>query len=143
MAAAKRTTRRALEREAWQNLRALALERNDRRREVCEAVGMSFVRVKALNRVAAAPALMRDLGAALGIDAPYTTVVVDELERRGYVERIASPDDRRAKIVRITPDGRAVARKAQAILNTPPERMRGLSDDDLAAFARVITELLD
>lgn len=140
--ATRRASRRAGERAVWANLRALVHDRNDRRREACEAVGMSFVRVKALGRVAAAPMLMRDLGAALGVDAPYTTVVVDELERRGYVERVASPDDRRAKIVRITPAGRAAARKAEAVLNDPPDALGALTDDELATLARLIEQLL-
>lgn len=38
--------------------------------------------------------------------------VVAELERRGFVERIADPTDRRARLVRLTDDGRALVRAA-------------------------------
>ena len=42
--------------------------------------------------------------------------LVEYLERNGYVERIPDPADRRAKIVRLTPHGRASAEAAGAIL---------------------------
>ena len=38
--------------------------------------------------------------------------VVAELERRGYVERIADPSDGRARLVRLTPAGRQVVKTA-------------------------------
>ncbi len=46
----------AVAERAWRNLGTVFHERNDRRREVTEALGMSFFRIKALRRIAAAPA---------------------------------------------------------------------------------------
>jgi DNA-binding MarR family transcriptional regulator len=43
---------------------------------------------------------------------------VDDLERLGYVERIPDPADGRAKIVRLTPRGVAVATEAGRIIAT-------------------------
>ena len=37
------------------------------------------------------------------------TATIDALERRGWVQRVANPADRRSVLVEITPDGRAVA----------------------------------
>lgn len=78
---------------AWHNLRVLLHERADRRREVSEALGMSFFRVKALRRIAAAttPLTLRDLAEALVTDRPYATLVVDDLVGRGLVERSRTP----------------------------------------------------
>lgn len=129
---------RAAEREVWQAMRALVLDRYDRRREVVEALDMSFVRVKALRHIAAGPVPMADLVIALGTDRPYTTIVVDDLERRGFVTRSPHPDDRRAKIVSATPDGRRVARKAASILERPPAAIAELSDRDLAELHRLL-----
>ena len=67
---------------AWQAMRTLVLDRYDRRKKVTDALGMSFIRAKALRLVAAAPMTMRELAAGLGTDPPYTTVAVDDLERR-------------------------------------------------------------
>jgi DNA-binding MarR family transcriptional regulator len=129
---------RAAEREVWQAMRALVLDRYDRRREVVEALDMSFVRVKALRHIAAGPVPMADLVIALGTDRPYTTIVVDDLERRGFVTRSPHPDDGRAKIVSATPDGRRVARKAASILERPPAAIAELSDRDLAELHRLL-----
>jgi DNA-binding MarR family transcriptional regulator len=42
------------------------------------------------------------------------SALVDHLEKHGYVERVADPDDARASRVRLTPHGRAYARAARA-----------------------------
>ena len=129
--------------QAWQAMRALVLDRYDRRKSVCEALGMSFIRAKALRRIAAGPMTMRELAAALGTDPGYTTVVVDDLEQRGLVTRTVSPDDRRSKIVTITPAGAGQAELAGRILGDPPGPVRDLPADDLASLARIVTALLD
>ena len=72
---------------------------NERRREVSDAVDLSFGRIKALRRIARKSMTVGELAATLGIDAPYATLVVDELERQGLVERRRHSKDRRAKLV--------------------------------------------
>jgi DNA-binding MarR family transcriptional regulator len=129
---------RQAEREVWQALRALVLERYDSRHAAAEALGMSYVRIKALRHIAAGPMPMADLVAVLGTDRPYTTIVVDDLERRGLVTRSPHPDDRRAKIVTATAEGKRAARKATAIQERPPEAIRRLSDTDLAELRRLL-----
>jgi DNA-binding MarR family transcriptional regulator len=133
--------RTGVERDTWLLLRALVLERDDGRREVSEALGMSFVRVKALRRIAAGPLAMRDLVTALGTDPPYTTLVVDDLERRGLVTRAPDPHDRRVKIVSVTPEGRRVGRKADAILARVPESFHRLSEAELATLHTLLSNL--
>ncbi|WP_329179125.1 MarR family winged helix-turn-helix transcriptional regulator [Streptomyces sp. NBC_01477] len=125
----------------WRNLRAVVLERNERRKEVAEAIGMSFFRVKALRRIAARPYRMGDLATELASDRPYLTLVVDDLEKRGLVERTQHPTDRRSKIVSATPAGLATAARANAILGTPPPALLGLSAADLAALDRITAAL--
>lgn len=126
----------------WQGMRALVLEHHDRRREVCEALNMSFIRIKALRRLAAEPMTMRELAAQLASDAPYITLVVDDLQRRGLVERSVHPTDRRSKIVTATPAGVKAAELAEAILGEPPAPVRDLDPADLAALDRIIGKLL-
>ena len=43
--------------------------------------------------------------------------LVDQLEELGYVERIADPSDRRARIIRLTRRGRRAVRVAQAAVD--------------------------
>ena len=80
---------------------------------------MSYLRAKALRQLTRGPR-MRDLGVELAIDPPYTTVIVDDLEQRGLVRREVNPADRRSKLVRITPAGRAVARTSHQATSRPP-----------------------
>ncbi|GAA1896402.1 MarR family winged helix-turn-helix transcriptional regulator [Streptantibioticus ferralitis] len=128
---------------AWHGLRVLLLEQHDRRKEVAEALGMSFNRVKALRRIANQPCTLRSLAEFMVIDAPYATVIVDDLAKRGLVERTANPADRRSKLVRVTPPGRAAAEEGNRILDTPPDALLALPPDDLAALDRIVTRLLD
>ena len=113
-------------------MRSLVLELHDRRGVVSEAIGMSYLRAKALSRLMPGPLTQRELSGALMTDAPYTSVLVDDLEQRGLVEREVNPADRRSKLVRITRAGRAVARKAQRIQSTPPAVLETLSATELA-----------
>jgi DNA-binding MarR family transcriptional regulator len=108
----------------WQNMRTLVVDQHDRRKAVCEALDMSFMRAKALRSPAAGPMSIRDLAERLAIDRPYTTLIVDDLERRSLVERRVDQADRRAKIVTITPPGRRAAELADRILGEPPEPLR-------------------
>ncbi|WP_079063511.1 MarR family winged helix-turn-helix transcriptional regulator [Streptacidiphilus griseoplanus] len=126
---------------AWHHIRALVLEEHDRRREVVDALGMSFIRIKALRRLASRPATLRALAADLTIDPPYTTVVVDDLARRGLVERSPHPDDRRAKIVSVTEAGRAAAAHADRILGEPPAPLLALDPADVAELDRILALL--
>jgi DNA-binding MarR family transcriptional regulator len=126
----------------WASLRVLVHERYDRRKKVADALGMSFIRIKALRSLASGPLTMRRLAMELQTDAPYTTVVVDDLVRRGYVERTVDTADRRVKIVQITPAGADVASRANALLDEPPEPLRDLPPEDLAALDRIVAALL-
>jgi DNA-binding MarR family transcriptional regulator len=126
---------------AWQGIRSLVLDAHDRRKEVCEALGMSFIRAKALRHLLAGPLTLRDLAERLATDAPYTSVVVADLERRGMVERATHPGDRRAKIVTITPAGAEAAALAERILGEPPAPLLSLEPDDLAALDRIVAAI--
>ncbi|MEV4891276.1 MarR family transcriptional regulator [Nonomuraea sp. NPDC055795] len=125
----------------WAAMYDLVLRQEDRRKEVAETLGVSFFRVKALRRLLAGPKTMRELTADLSTDKPYTTLMVDDLEQRGYVTRSVSPDDRRSKIVTLTPEGTAAAEAAERILARPPRSMLALDPADLAALDRIMTSL--
>ena len=129
---------------AWRNLGVVFHERNDRRRQVTEALGMSFFRNKALRPIAAAspPLTLGGVADRLLTDRPYATVVVDDLVARGLAERAPNPADRRAKLVTATEAGRAAAAEAERILGTPPPELYGLPAEDLAALDRIAARLL-
>lgn len=124
-------------REVWLLMSDLVLD-HQRRRAVAEATGLSFSRTRAVRRVARAPMSMGELAETLGIDRPNATVVVDDLEARGLVRRTPHPTDRRAKLVEATRKGKALARRADEILATPPAALAGLPAADLATLQRIL-----
>jgi DNA-binding MarR family transcriptional regulator len=128
---------------AWQAMRSLVLELHDRRAVVSEEIGMSYLRAKALSRLMAGPLTQRNLSAVLMTDAPYTSVMVDDLEQRGLLTREVNPADRRSKLVRITTAGRAVARKAHKIQSSPPAVLESLPARELAALERTLRRLVE
>jgi DNA-binding MarR family transcriptional regulator len=125
-------------REVWRLMSDLVLD-HQRRREVSEAVGLSFGRVRLVRRVADRPMTMGELADALGIDRPNATVVVDDLEAQGLVRRKPHPTDRRAKLVEATGRGKTLARRADKILSRPPAKLASLDSDDLEALRRILT----
>lgn len=126
-----------LARHAFALMGDLVLD-NDRRREVASATGLPFGRIRALRRIAAHPRTMGELAALLGIDAPYATSVVDELEAMGLVERHPHPTDRRAKVVAVTSAGGATAAEADAILSRPPAGVAALTPEELVTLVTLL-----
>jgi len=57
---------------------------------------------------------------------------------RGLVRRGPHPTDRRAKLVEATRKGKDLARRADAILATPPEALSALGPDDLETLRRIL-----
>ena len=123
-------------------MRTVVLDRHDRRADVAAQLGTSFVRLK---RSASWPATCDHAGVlgAARRRCPYTTVVVDDLESRGLVVRQPDPEDRRRKIVAVTPAGRRLARQAGELLDDPPEALLELPPKDLAHLDRIMELLLN
>lgn len=124
-------------RRAWRAMSDLVLA-GDRKAAVAEGLGLSFARTRALRRLAPEPLTMRALAAKLNADPPNVTLIVDDLEQRGLVERRTHPEDRRAKLVSLTAAGRAAAARAQEILDEPPAALRDLPPEDLATLVRIL-----
>jgi DNA-binding MarR family transcriptional regulator len=127
-------------RRAWRAMSDLVLE-HDRKAAVSEALGLSFARVRALRRLVQEPLTLRALAERLSADPPYVTLIVDDLEERGLVQRTPHPEDRRAKLVQLTKAGRAAAARADAIMDEPPAALRDVPAADLAALLRVLEGL--
>jgi len=129
-----------LARRAWRAMSDLVLAQ-DRKVTVAEALGVSWARVLLLRLLAAEPKTLRAIAEWLAADAPYVTLMVDDLEERGLVRRKPHPEDRRAKLVTLTAAGRAAAARAEAILDEPPAALRDVPAKDLAALLRVLEQL--
>lgn len=98
-----------------------------------EQHGITPVQYGALQAVSNAPGLdQRTLARAIGLDTSTVAGVVDRLEARGLLLRSASPDDRRVRLLTLTPAGRALLddvtpamwRAQERILEPLPPRER-------------------
>jgi DNA-binding MarR family transcriptional regulator len=130
----------ATAREVWSLMSDLVLD-HQRRREVADTLGISFGRSRAVRRLARKPLSMREFADAMGIDPPNATAVVNDLEALGLVRRRPHPTDRRAKLVETTRKGKDMARRADAILGTPPPTFGALSAGDLKTLERLLQRL--
>jgi DNA-binding MarR family transcriptional regulator len=126
--------------EVWLLMYDLVLDKT-RRREVSEALGMSFGRARALRRLSRRPMSMREFAESMDIDPPNATVLIGELEAQGLVARRPHPTDGRAKIVEATRQGKALARRADAILAAPPPELSALPPEELAALRRILARV--
>jgi DNA-binding MarR family transcriptional regulator len=132
-------TERDLAAEVWLLISDLVLDQ-DRRRRVSEATGIGFGPARVVRRVAKRPMPMRELAEMLGIEPSNASVLVNRLEDDGLVRRESDPNDRRTRLVTATRKGKAIARKAEAILRTPPPALSAVAGDDLETLARIFRE---
>lgn len=128
-------------RTVWRQLREFVLEGHERRREVTEETGLSFVRVKALRKIAREPMTLAELAERLVCDRPYATLTADALEERGLIVRTEHPNDRRRKLVTVTEAGRELVAHAERILYRPPEPLRALSAAELETLHGILNKL--
>ncbi len=87
---------------------------------------------------------VQELADRLGIEPPSVTRKTQELEKAGYLRRVADPEDRRAIDLRVTPDGRKVAERLwEAQRGIIAEALSGWSPDERRQFARLFQRFSD
>ena len=95
-----------------------------------QAFGLTPVQFAALNAVMAHPGMdQRTLAAGIGFDTSTIGGVVDRLEARGWVVRQVSPEDRRARLLRVMAASRRSPKPilrplASSMLRVIPARLR-------------------
>jgi len=136
-----RRNRIELER-AWHTFVTLVMDtRGDYRRNASAATGLPFSRLRALKRIGKTPLTLRALADAMSTDAPAATVIVNDLEERGLVRREVNPDDKRAKTVSVTPEGKRVLRALATVPDPVPSSFAALDDQDVAKLVQVAEKL--
>jgi MarR family transcriptional regulator for hemolysin len=84
-----------------------------------------------------------ELAGMIGLDKTTMVVTVDELERKGYAERIPSPTDRRARVIKVTDAGRAKVAEGQAIMTrVQNEVLDSLPLSERGAFVAALMNLV-
>lgn len=82
------------------------------------------------------------LGGAVALDRTTVAVVVRNLEERGLALRSPSTEDRRAKIVEITPEGAALLEAAMPAVDGAQERMVApLTENERRTLLRLLSKM--
>jgi DNA-binding MarR family transcriptional regulator len=83
---------------------------------------------------------MNEAAGKLHCDPSNVTGIVDRLEARGFIERQHLATDRRVKHLALTPAGRRLRRKVEAILSAAPG-VSGLAASDQAALLGLLGQI--
>jgi DNA-binding MarR family transcriptional regulator len=87
------------------------------RRATEEVIGMRLKQLIALDHLRANDScLQQGLGQMLMLDPNNCVLLLNELDKAGFVERLRDPADRRRHIVQITPEGRRALEQAEGKL---------------------------
>jgi MarR family transcriptional regulator for hemolysin len=86
--------------------------------------------------------MQADLARNLGIEGPTLVRLLDKLEQKGWIARIASEDDRRRKYTVLTADAAGQVRIIEQLSDTLREKMlAGLSIEQLAQCTQAMTRM--
>jgi len=141
MSAAKKRNQKVAD-QVWRVLSAQVMETLDEwRRQIQDVTGMPFSRWRILKRLREKPLTLREIAELTGADAPATSLAITDLEGRGLVARHPHPADRRAKLVLLTAEGKAVLSKASKLNKSAPEKFATLPEKDLAELSRILGKL--
>ena len=110
-----------------------------------ESTGVTPVQYAALQTVANSPGTdQRTLARSIGFDTSTIAGVVDRLEARGLLLRSASAEDRRVRLLSLTPDGQALLDEVTPGMQRAQQRMLApLPRDQRAEFMRMLRVLVE
>ncbi|WP_350274282.1 MarR family transcriptional regulator [Kribbella sp. HUAS MG21] len=88
------------------------------------------------------PTTISRLAERLEITKQGASQIVDDMERRGYVERRPDPSDARARLLQLTDRGQAALSAARRFHHAYERRLRArLGDEAVDIFREVLTEM--
>jgi DNA-binding MarR family transcriptional regulator len=117
--------------------------------DLFEAVGaleLSLTQIKLLHSLedAAHELTLKEGAELVHVSLPAASRMVEDLVRRGFVERREDVEDRRMKRVSLTPDGRAVSRRLNAArLSGLQQFTQTLTDAERRKLAGALSKLLE
>jgi DNA-binding MarR family transcriptional regulator len=117
-------------------------------RELAAAHGLSLNQFEVLARLARSGRQglrMSDLASRVVLSPSGATRTVDQLERRGLVERSVFEDDRRGSVASLTAEGRVLLRRAanDHVLGIREHFLKHLSRSELECLASALESVLD
>jgi DNA-binding MarR family transcriptional regulator len=108
-------------------------------------LGLSITQVKTLHVLLdSGDVNVKDVAERLGMSLPAMSRALDGLVQRGYVERHESPTDRRARLVRLLPAGRALLTEFEhGRVTALKELTATLSDEERAGLHAALLPLVE
>ena len=84
----------------------------------------------------------RELAEEMGVEGPSLVRLLDSLEAAKLIERREDPDDRRAKTLHLTDDGRELLPRVNAALNDVRRRiLQGATSAEIDSCLRVLSTI--
>lgn len=106
-------------------------------------LGLTVQLCGVLIRLAEGPLSQHELGQQLGIDRTTVVELIDELERKGYVERRRNPADRRSYLLTLTSRGRTFQKRAaQAFDAAAADVFAPLKPGELDAMSEMLKRMI-
>ena len=128
--------------EVWRAMASLVIDNRDGwKRAVVEQAGLPFSRIRILMRLSRQSMTVKQLAHAATMDAPATTVAVNDLEDRGLVVRETDPTNRRCKLVSLTDAGREMMHTIDAVDDPAPNALAALDDTQLKELKAIIDQV--
>ncbi len=111
----------------------------------CAAFGLTSVQFAILHTVDLHPGVdATRLGALVAFDRSTIGDVLDRMEHKGWLQRSASPDDRRIKLVALSPAGRTLLREVRPAVRRVQQRLLApLTSADRDSFVRLLAQLAE
>jgi len=94
-------------------------------------------------RMLGQPRTMSEVANALQCDNSNVTGIVDSLEQKKLVRRRPSEEDRRVKLIELTPEGRRVHARLSKAFATPPGWVDALAKEDQRALRDILQRAVD
>jgi DNA-binding MarR family transcriptional regulator len=92
--------------------------------------------------LAVRPMTVSELATRLEISKQGAAQIVDDMERRGYVERAPDPDDRRARLVRLSARGERALATARRFHRDYERRLVRVHGKEAVRMLRVMLEAI-
>jgi len=113
--------------------------------EECGSFDLTSVQYAALHVIEQFPGIdATSISGLIAFDRPTIGGVIDRLEAKGWVERKPAPDDRRIKLVTLTPAGAKLLKRAEGPVARVQERLVApLSPAERKTFVQLLAKLVD
>lgn len=129
--------------EAWSLMHWLIVTNKQRMVSTAQEFELAPQQMIAVRILGGGPRKMSELAQALFCDNSNVTGIVDRLEERGLVRRMAAEGDRRVKLLVLTDQGERLRVEITKRMAEPPAAIASLSEKDQRALRDILKRALE